>query len=128
MPILRIIDDFTAGNTYAFVRSVNAPSNGIDTPSDAWLTVKANLSDNDSMAQFKLHITTTASANGQIVVNSDNSSTLNFVVNVSDSYNMAPSSTFIYDIKVKMLPTGYVYTLETGKLFTTEGVTTLPSS
>jgi hypothetical protein len=128
MATLRIIDDFTAGTTYAVVRTVNAPSNGIDSPSDAWLTVKTNMTDNDAMSQFKIHITASGTGNGLIVVNADRSSTLNFIVNVSDSYNMAPLSTFFYDIKIKMLPTLYVYTLETGKLFTTESVTNLPSS
>lgn len=128
MPIFRILDDFTAGNTYALIRALNPASNGIDTPSDAWFTTKTNLTDNDAMAQFKIHITVSGTANGQIVVNPDNSATLTFIVNVVDSYNMLQLSTFFYDVKIKMVPTGYVYTLESGKLFTNEGVTTLPSS
>lgn len=128
MPILRILDDFTAGNTYALIRALNPASNGIDTPADAWFTAKTNLTDNDAMAQFKIHITVSGTSNGQIVVNPDNSASLTFIVNVVDSYNMPSLETFFYDIKVHMVPTGYVYTLEVGKLFTTEGVTTLPSS
>jgi hypothetical protein len=128
MPILRIIDDFTAGNTYAIVRTINAASNGIDSPSDAWFTVKSSLAHNDAMAAMQIHVTTVTGPNGVITVNSDRSATLTIISMVSDSYNMAPLGTFMYDIKIKMSPTGYVYTLETGKLFTSEGVTSLPST
>ena len=128
MAIYRNIDDFTAGNTYAIIRNTTPASNGFDLPSDAWFTVKNNLTDNDSMAVLQVHITTSGTVNGLITINPDNSSVLTFISLVTNSYNMQPLGTFFYDIKIKMLPSGYVYTLETGKLFTTEGVTTLPSS
>jgi hypothetical protein len=128
MPVYRNIDDFTPGNTYAVIRSVNAPSNGTDSPSEAWLTVKSNLTDNDSMAAMQIHITTSPTSNGVVTVNADRSATLTFVCLISDSTNLTSIGTYLYDIKVKMLPSSYAYTLEAGKFFTTERVTTLPST
>lgn len=127
MPTFRIIDDFVPGTTYGLMRTLNASTNG-DIPELAWFTAKTNMSDNDSMAQFKIQINTTPSEYGSIVVNADLTSVLTFIVGVSDSYNMTPYSTYFYDIKIQMSPSDYVYILESGKLLANAVITQLPSS
>jgi|WetSurSiteA1Bulk_404760.scaffolds.fasta_scaffold13386_3 hypothetical protein len=123
MPTYRYIDDFTPGDTYRVLRQIDAVASGIVT--EAWFTVKTNVTDNDSMAKVNLHITTTPAASGYVVNNLDGTTDLSFIVQPTDSYLMSPLLTFYYDIVVKT-SSAEIYTVEEGRLFTTRYIRQVP--
>jgi hypothetical protein len=121
MSTYRNIDDFSPKDTYKLVRTI--PSTPDDSSiTDAWWTVKEDPTDPDSNAMFSLHITPTESDSGQVFNYTDLTAQLSFIVQPTDSTLMDGVATYYYDIQVKLL-NDEVYTIETGKLFTTRTVT-----
>lgn len=116
MALYRYIDDFTIGDTYKLSRTIEQVPDG-QLITDAYWTVKAEATDTDAEAMFKLHITTESSAAGQVTNYDDESAQLEFIVLPTDSSLMDGVETYLYDIHIT-LDSGEKYALEIGKLFT----------
>jgi hypothetical protein len=121
MPLYRYIDDFTIGDTYKLIRNITqVPDEALIT--DAYWTVKAELTDPDESALFQIHINIATSDNGVILGYADGSWSLQFTVTPEDSLLMDSAKTYYYDVHVN-LNNGEKYKLENGKLFTDQNVT-----
>ena len=122
----RIIDDFSIGDTYKLIRNIDSvPDNQVIT--DAFLTVKSDLSAADQNAEVAIHIIEadlTTSDVGEVTNYEDGSVQIRFIVKPAVSLMMDRLSTYFYDIHVN-LSSGEKYVLEFGKLFTGSSVTQL---
>jgi hypothetical protein len=120
MPVYRNIDDFTAGDSYTLIRSMDILNSGA-LIQDGWLTVKNYTSDNDSMALMNLHITGSGTSNGYINNYPDGTSRLYFTIVPTDSQLLQPLQTYYYDICIRSAA-DEKFTVEEGKFFTTRYV------
>lgn len=117
MPIYRYIDNFSPNDTYRLVRDLDPLDSGAAL-TDAWFTVKENITDNDSMAKVNMHITVIGTNDGFINNYADATSQLTFTFTTSGQNNLLSQKTYFYDINIKA-SSGETYTVEEGKLFTT---------
>ena len=121
MPVYRNIDDFTAGDTYTIIRNLDPLATGAPI-TDAWFTVKQNLTDNDAMALISSHITAAGSQYGYIINSGIGATQITFTVTPALSDTLTTQATYFYDICIVASQTGESYTVEEGKLFTTRYV------
>jgi hypothetical protein len=117
MPIYRQIDDFSPRDTYTLIRDIDPLDNG-GTVTDAWLTVKKNVTDNDSMAKINMTISVSGLSQGTINNYPDGSSQITFIFTPSLGLELLPRETYYYDINIKTSINEF-YTVEEGKFFTT---------
>jgi len=121
MPVYRYIDDFTSGDYYTLIRSIDPLGSGAPV-SDAWFTVKASTADSDAMALINLHITTASGTpGGYLNAYPDGSAKMTFTVVPPVAERLQPVQTYYYDIAIAAA-SGERYTVEEGSLFTTRYV------
>ena len=122
MSSIRQIYNFPPGDTYSIIRDIDALAYGV--PSEGWFTVKTQTYQNDSQAALQIHVVTSGINGSTLNVYPDGTSQITFYVVAGQSLNMLPNNTYYYDIQIKT-SIGEVFTLEEGRLFTTNTVTQL---
>jgi hypothetical protein len=119
MASYRYIDDFSVGDTYKLIRTLDPVSSVTEQITDAYWTVKSNVNATDQNAELSVHITETTGVSGigEVTNYPDGSIRLQFIATPEASNSMSQQSTYYYDIHVNLV-SGEKYMLESGKLFT----------
>lgn len=108
------ITNFVAGDDITVERTITLVPSG-QTITNAWFTVKRNVTDTDALAVFQKTITTSLVANvGHIDdTGADGTGHLMFYIVAAQTILLTPYSEYRYDIQVK-LNGGAISTPETG--------------